>query len=566
MDTIQRLDQMEVFNVMSEADLVRWAGSFQREHHHRGTEVIRQGDPSTAFYIVDHGVLRARARVDDQDVPRAYYYSGDFFGELGLLTGEPSSVTVDVLTDSELLVLESADFDQLMEEFPDIREQLSILGRQREEAGRARFPWQEPDEVTMYFSTRHWIAIVRNMFWVALLALLALVTTFIYLSVSLESFLAAILMVIAGSLWAFTALVAVYFYFDWLNDHYIITTLRVLHVERVLGLREDRDEAPIDRIQDVQIQQSGVLANMLDYGDVIIQTAAATQKIVYTYVTRPDLVQDILFGPLRYAPARERAALRESIRLELGHRLNRPVTSPGDQAKPEEPGGPVSPAEEGTVETATDASSPLDWLRHFGNWLRDLFTFETCIISDGGNTITWRKNGWLLMRESLAPFFAALIVAALFLVFLTQGIGFPVIPLILLVLFLCTLGWWFYRYWDWQNDIYQISGDRLIDLKRRPFWLEEFRRETTLDRIENIGLSVPGAIAQLLNYGTVVIETAGETGAFQFEYVHDPRGVQAEIFRRRERYQQQRRHEEMLRRRAELGDWFEVYDELRQEE
>ena len=127
-------------------------------------------------------------------------------------------------------------------------------------------------------------------------------------------------------------------------------------------------------------------------------------------------------------------------------------------------------------------------------------------------------------------------------------------------------GWWFYTYWDWQNDVYQVSGNRLIDLKRRPLYLEELRREITLDRIENIGLRIPSLTAQIFNYGTVIIETAGETGAFEFESVHDPRGVQEEIFRRRERHTQQRRNEELMRRRAELGEWFEVYDELRNEE
>jgi hypothetical protein len=146
---------------------------------------------------------------------------------------------------------------------------------------------------------------------------------------------------------------------------------------------------------------------------------------------------------------------------------------------------------------------------------------------------------------------------------LSKGIGVPLLPLLLLLILLMIFGWWFYKYWDWQNDIYQISGSRLIDLKKRPLFLEEFRRETTLDRVENIGLSIPGPIAQLLNYGTVVIETAGETGAFEFEYVHDPRGVHAEIFNRRERFNQQQIEAEKGTRHAEMAEWFEIYEELK---
>lgn len=560
MDTVQRLDEIKLFDALSSDDLVRWADRFQREHYHRGAEVLRQGAAPTAFYVVDQGELRARERVGDQDFPRAYYFAGDYFGELGLLTGQPGRVTIDVLTDAELLVLDRADFDQLMEEFPGVREKLGPIGRQRARAGRIRFDWQEPDEVTIFFSTKHWIALLQDQWYVVLLAILALVTSIVFLRAD-AAFLAIILMLIAGTLWAFVVLVAVYTYLDWRNDHYIVTNLRALHVERVLALREDRDEAPIDRIQDVQLRQAGVLANLLDYGDVLIQTAAATQRIVFSRVPHPIALQDLLLAARRRAPSREKAELRESIRGELGHRLNIPVTSDRTIG---ESGGPVPPAEETREETGEIGFDLLDWLRPVWQWLRDLISFETWLISDGGNTITWRKNGWLLVRESLAPFFLGLFVSLLFLYVLSQGIGFPLVPLILMVVLAFILGWWFYRYWDWQNDIYQISGNRLIDLKKQPLWLEEIRRETTLDRIENIGLSLPGILAQLFNFGTVVIETAGETGAFEFEYVHDPRGVQQEIFRRRERFQQQQRHAEMMRRRSELGEWFEVYDELRQ--
>jgi CRP-like cAMP-binding protein len=105
-DTVQRLDEIKLFDALSSDDLVRWADRFQRQHYHRGTEVLRQGASPTAFFVVDQGELRARERVGDQDLPRAYYFAGDYFGELGLLTGQPHRVTIDVLTDAELLVLE----------------------------------------------------------------------------------------------------------------------------------------------------------------------------------------------------------------------------------------------------------------------------------------------------------------------------------------------------------------------------------------------------------------------------------------------------------------------------
>jgi hypothetical protein len=66
----------------------------------------------------------------------------------------------------------------------------------------------------------------------------------------------------------------------------------------------------------------------------------------------------------------------------------------------------------------------------------------------------------------------------------------------------------------------------------------------------------------LLNYGSVRIETAG-VGPFTFDHVKDPRGVQAEIFARVSAFEQRQRREAAEQRRAELLDWFSVYDQLR---
>jgi uncharacterized membrane protein YdbT with pleckstrin-like domain len=568
-DTVQRLDQMKLFDVMSDEDLTRWVSRFRREGYPRGTVVVRENERAGAFYIVDRGELRARARAGDRELLRAYFYPGDYFGETGLLTGEPRNATIDVLTDAELLVLDKLDFDQLMEEFPDIRDTLRAAGRQREEAGRTRFPWQQPDEVTLFFSTKHWVALLRRLPLTFLLGILGLFVSALYLTFPGDKgspLVSLILMVTGGSLLGVTAFFMIYHFLDWRNDHYIITSLRVLHVERVLLLREDRDEAPLERVQDVQVKQEGVLANVLDFGDVVIQTAAATEQIIFTDVSHPDYVREALFAPMQHTSTQAKAEMRESIRQELGRRLNIPVAPLEDQVEKQEGEEPASPGEEEAEDKTGAPFDLLSSLRRSGRRLRGLLTFETQIVSDGGNTITWRKSGWLLLSASMPPFFAAIFIAGLAFLFLVRDIGTLAISLLLLLLLLPIFGWWFYAYWDWQNDIYQISGDRLIDLKRRPLFLKESRRETTLDRVQNVSLSIPGPTAQLLNHGTVIIETAGEIGAFEFEYVHDPRHVQEEIFNRLEKLKQQRREAELRGRHAEMAEFFAVYEELKREQ
>jgi uncharacterized membrane protein YdbT with pleckstrin-like domain len=565
-ETVQRLSETKLFGVLSEADQIHWASKFRFESHGPGKVVFHENERATAFYIVDRGKLRAQARVDDKDIPLAYFYAGDYFGETGLITGEPRNATVDVLTHAELLVLDKKDFDQLMDDFPDIHRKLYAISRQRETAGRIRFPWQQPDEVTLFFSTKHWIALLRALRLTVLMAVLGLFSSAVYLSsigAQLPLIVSLMLMITAGTLLGFALFFAVYHYLDWRNDHYIITNLRILHVERVLLLREDRDEAPFERVEDVNVKKEGLLANLLEFGSVFIQTAAATEQIVFADVANPDYVHDALFTPMQHTQAQDKSALRESIQQVLSDRLNITVMSSEEHIEGEKAEESAFLVDEAVEERGEPPGGPSGFLARSRQRLRDLFTFETRIVSDGGNTVTWRKNGWLLISASMPPLFAALFFTGLALLNFARNIAPPAITAFLLALLLPVFGWWFYVYWDWQNDIYQISGNRLLDLKKRPLFLEEMRRETTLDRVQNISLSIPSPVAQLLNYGTVVIETAGESGAFRFESVHDPRRVQEEIFRRLDEYKRTQRTRQQHDRQAELAEWFDVYHKLR---
>lgn len=564
MDSAERLSKIGVFDILSQEDRERWAGRFRRELFGEDEVVVRRGDRCSAFYIVDQGRLRSYTGTDDEEHNVTLLYPGDYFGETELLSGQRHSATVEVLADAELLVLEKSNFDLLMTEFPGIRERFRTVGRRRAEAGRMRFPWLRPGEVAVFFSTKHWIVLWHMLRLPLVLGILGLIATVVYLDTANGSISAQVLALMTGTLWALTVFLAVYRFLDWRNDHYIITNLRVLHVERVLLLREDRDEAPIGRIQDVQVSRRGILAKLFDYGDVIIQTAAATQRVVFATVPQPDQVREALAAATERIGAQDEAREIQSIQKEMKRILKvpDPATTEGEEAEGDEQ--PVSVDEPEAEEEAAAVSALGMWLSEGVRWLRGLFTFETWIESDDGETITWRKTGWLLVKVSVTPFFTGLIVMVLFLWILSQGIGSFVLPLLLVLLGTAIFGWWFYLYWDWQNDIYQISGNRLVDLKKRPLFLEEQRREASLDRVQNVDLSIPGPIAQLLNYGTVTIETAGEVGAFEFEFVHNPRGVHEEIFARLNEFTERQREERREDLRSEIARWFKVYEEEKQ--
>src|SRR5690606_7813777 len=74
---------------------------------------------------------------------------------------------------------------------------------------------------------------------------------------------------------------------NWWNDTYEVTRDRVIHIEKLpFLLRETRREADLSQIQDVSYRIGSPLEMLLNYGNVIIQTAAS--EVAFTFLQVPD--------------------------------------------------------------------------------------------------------------------------------------------------------------------------------------------------------------------------------------------------------------------------------------
>jgi uncharacterized membrane protein YdbT with pleckstrin-like domain len=195
--------------------------------------------------------------------------------------------------------------------------------------------------------------------------------------------------------------------------------------------------------------------------------------------------------------------------------------------------------------------------------LRVVRYFFPALRHEEGDTITWRKHWVALLKPILPSTGLIILVSAVAALLLAQG-GINRLPILVVyvTLLMFLVPWWLWVFEDWQNDIYQVTSTRIIDVEQLPFALREERREASLGQIQNVNLTVPSLAGRLLGYGSVTIETAG-AGAFTFDYVKNPRAVQREIFRRMEVFKKRAREREAERRQDELLDWFSVYDQLR---
>jgi len=542
-DVVNQLKQIPLFANLKKSDLKALAKLVKHTRPTAGSEICRQGRPGHTAYLVESGELRV-LHVDPQGIRQevARLEPGAFFGETSLLLGEPRDASVQVVQDATLLSLSKDDLDQLLSERPAMLKALEMSPAVERKRRARHFKWQDPDEVVIVHSHKHPWVLVRNIAFPIFVLLVDLVGCGYWGSKG-----GGLVALVAGVLLGLPSVAFIlYLYVDHLNDNYVVTSKRVVHEERVFIIRESRSEAPLRAVQDVQLSQEGMLAQIYNFGNLIIETAGERGHVAFRDIPGPAGIQDAILGQIQRVQAGARAEELASLRDIMRRHFDIPSL--------EEPAvTPAAPPKKQRFEL-----KPPSWLLAP---VRIFTYFLPPLRHEQGDTITWRKH-WIALIGPIGLPTLLIIAATIFTLFMVSKSLMPTLigyGTALVFLF----PWWLWKFDDWQNDIYQVTTTRIIDVERLPFYLREDRREASLDVIQNINLEIPGFLAKLLNYGSVTIETAG-AGAFTFNLVKDPRSVQAEIFRRVEDFQSQQRQNEVERHQAELLDWFSVYDQIRQ--
>ncbi len=460
-------------------------------------------------------------------------------------------------------------------------------------------PWLEPDEEIIWLDRKHIAFFVIQLIGPALAVAFTLSGVILgileHLSPRVVSAFGA------GALVALLWLV--YVIVDYLNDFYAVTDRRVVHRDRVLLLRESWEDIPLDRIQDV-IRRRGLLGRLWGFGTLIVQTAAAGGTIVMHQIPSPDQTQALIMLQRSRTRAKRQAWRRERLRQDLQERLfvstlaEWPAVATGRTYPSRLRSRRLRRRREREL---TRAGQPTLWqrvrafpgrlipgpVRAVARWLGQVLgglnvfgrrrqpTGDKLYIPilprvhwRDGQRVYWRKNYFNLLRRTLPPLllFSAASGALGFFTVVTFLSDVPTVrtaaTIAVGVIWLFSLGWLVWRYDDWRNDLYVLTPDRLIDLEKRPFFLEEERREAPLSQVQNVRLQMKGLIAHIFNFGDVLIQTAAAGGDITFDKVPDPRSVVREISHYLDEFRRKQEEREYEQRQAMVAEGLEVYDEL----
>jgi uncharacterized membrane protein YdbT with pleckstrin-like domain len=301
----------------------------------------------------------------------------------------------------------------------------------------------------------------------------------------------------------------------WYYDYFIITNIRVLDFVKKPFIYERRNEAMLNRVQDVQVVFPNPLTTTLNIGHVYVQTAGMAGRLSFRYAANPNTVQARLLHLVAHAQ-RPRTAPEPLGQLVEVMRQTVEPSPPGMSA------GGAAPAPE-----LTGGQTQLPQPR--SRTVHDLFFYSPV---SGENPITWHKHWWILLKAILLPTVLVALILGLFVL-----VPNSIVRLVTAMLFLADLLYLGWQIVDWYNDVYIITDDRIVDIEKVPL-ISEDRREARLTMIQDVNYLQPNFLARTLNFGDVIVETAAKTGAFTFCNVPNPREVQREIFARWERTRQ----------------------------
>ena len=514
-ERVKFLTQMHLFSGLDELQVQAVAELMSEETIPVGKEIVIQGKEDDHLYLIWRGrVIVSQA---DKPQPLATFVAGDHFGEeFMLVRHQVWSASVIAAEETILLVLTRQQFQKLEKTAPILKPNFSVSYNTHRLQRHLHFKWLQENESIYFLARKNSFLLVESLTGPLLLEIAALIGMFAtwYYSLWVPAlgalWYAALLLSICAVGWG------VWNGIDWGNDYYIVTDRRIVWVEKVVGIYESRQEAPLSAVLRVNVE-TDLYGRWLDYGDLIISTiVGSTLKL--RNVDHPYQAAALIDQYWKRSKESSRRMEQEEIQNALRARLL------GVQ--------PKAPEIKGVVVQPSEKVNPYEAQRGIINLFRLRFEHLT--------TVTYRKHVFVLIEQTWKP--------GLVMLFLLGILGFEIfspsatfpklfnadgglLSLLWAFLFVASLLWGIYEYIDWSNDIFQVTPDQILDIDKTPLG-QVSSDMASLDNILSIEYKRVGILELLFNYGSVFI-TIGGGRQMTFDNVFNPSAVQEDIERRR---------------------------------
>ncbi len=523
------LRNIYIFHSLRDSELEEIAAQFEAKEYPDGKEVFKEGSPGNYFFIVFSGTVELSSE-------KAYIGKigrNDNFGEGALLNNVPRSATA-TSRGGVVLRLEKSSFKELLENHSPVKDVIEYLSSSYALAHKKNFSWLGEDEVVRFIDQRHIAVLLRRLLLPILIILAAGLAVFfgvIQGGISVSAYVVASISLGIAVLWS------LWIFVDWGNDYYIVTSNRIVWLEKVVWLYDQRKEAPHQTILSINTR-SNQIQRILHYADVIVRTY--TGEIAMNDAAHPEYLAGLATTYWHLAEERleeERiAGITTTIRERLGF----------EEKVPETENEPNNDDQGDTSDEQSGFILP-QWL---GNLLKTRYEVE--------GVITYRKHIFILFKQTWFFLLMFIILISLFIIFFSLSSAFlgRVLLFTIGAGILFVFGNLWYRYMDWKNDLFQITDKEITDVDKKPFG-EATKRSAPLENILSLDYKRANIIQRIFNFGTVAINVGNSQ--LDFENVARPDAVQTELFEHYYAALRRKKEKEAQRYRDDVVEFLEIY-------
>jgi CRP-like cAMP-binding protein len=115
------LKSVPIFSELDSSRLKQISLLGQRKFYKKDTTILHEDETGSALFVIISGKVKVSRESDDgKEVILTILNESDFFGEMAILDGMSRSATVTAIEESELFLIQRADFLNLLHEHPEI--------------------------------------------------------------------------------------------------------------------------------------------------------------------------------------------------------------------------------------------------------------------------------------------------------------------------------------------------------------------------------------------------------------------------------------------------------------
>jgi CRP-like cAMP-binding protein len=160
------LQSQPLFADMETDQIQALAKSARHLRYGKGEKIITQGDPGESMYVLSSGIAQVTVERGGRVSDLGELVTGECFGEISLLTGNPRTASVTAKTDCDIIEIDQAAMRDLLKQYPRLADHLSEMLSTRRSLLETEFAnWKEDPETAPIRQTKEsFLARMRQLF------------------------------------------------------------------------------------------------------------------------------------------------------------------------------------------------------------------------------------------------------------------------------------------------------------------------------------------------------------------------------------------------------------------